>query len=207
MCGWMLVLDHIAVLGETLAEAAAHVEDVLGQPMNPGGAHGRFGTHNQLLGMDPDLYIEAISIDPSAPPPPDARWFGLDAFKGPARLDKWICRVDDLDAALTALPMAGRRLELERGDLRWSMAVPEDGQLPFDGMFPALIQWHSAVPPGKALPAADMRLVQLTVSHPRAMDMAALLAPHLDAPLVSFETGEAGLSAEIALSGEHVTLT
>ena len=35
---------------------------------------------------------------------------------------------------------------LSRGDLRWQMAVPGDGILPFDNMFPALMQWHSPHP-------------------------------------------------------------
>ena len=112
----MLTLDHIAVLGETLEEAAHHVEAALGLPMMPGGAHARFGTHNRLLGLAPALYLEAIAIDPAAPPPGHPRWFGLDAFAGPARLDKWICRVDDLGAVLEALPMAGalQRLPLRK---------------------------------------------------------------------------------------------
>lgn len=202
----MLSLDHIAVLGETLAEAVAHVEQTLGVPMAPGGAHPRFGTHNQLHGLAPGLYLEAIAIDPSAAPPSDARWFGLDSFHGPARLDKWICRTPDLDAVLAALPMAGRRLELSRGSLRWAMAVPEDGALPFDGMFPALIQWHTEVPPGKHLPAASLVLERLTVTHPEAGNLAALLDPHLDAPLVTFEEGPPGLAAEIRQEAGVVTL-
>ena len=144
----MLVLDHIAVLAETLEEAAGHVESALGLPLVPGGKHEHFGTHNRLLGLGGGLYIEAIAIDPASPPPPFPRWFGLDAFYGGARLDKWICRVDDLQAALEKLPVAGRPVRLARGALEWSMAVPEDGMLPFDGLFPALIEWHSPVPPG-----------------------------------------------------------
>lgn len=192
-----LTLDHIAVLGETLAEAVSHVEKALGQPMEPGGVHERFGTHNQLIGLDPDIYIEAIAIDPSAPDLPEARWFGLDSFDGAPRLDKWICAVDDLDAALAVLPMAGRPVSLTRGALSWTMAVPEDGRLPFDGMFPALIQWHVPVPPGKTLAANDMELGGLTVSHPEADALQALIAPLLDAPLVRFATGPAGLAARV----------
>lgn len=203
----MLVLDHIAVLGETLEEASSHVESALGQPMLPGGDHPRFGTHNKLLGMAPEVYLEAIAIDPSAPPPPSPRWFGLDGFKGPARLDKWILRTEDLDASLKALPMAGKRVELSRGTLSWSMAVPEDGCLPFDGLFPALIQWHSAVPPGKALAANGLHLRELVVSHPEVEALHALLAPHLDAPLVRFVAADKpSLAARIDTGGETAVL-
>ncbi|EPX85170.1 VOC family protein [Salipiger mucosus] len=193
-----LELDHVAVLGETLEEAAAHAEAALGCPMLPGGVHPRYGTHNRLLGLGEGLYIEAIAIDPAAPPPDHARWFGLDDFSGPARLDKWVCHVPDMTKALEALPMAGTPVQLARGNLRWLMAVPEDGHLPYDGLFPALIEWQSPVPPGSALPAAGPRLERLIVAHPEAEALEALLAPHLDAPLVSFETApRPGLRAEL----------
>lgn len=203
-----LVLDHIAVLGRSLAEATSHAERTLGQPLSPGGIHARFGTHNQLIALAPDLYLEAIAVDPSAPNPQDARWFGLDSFSGPARLDKWICRVADLDAALAVFPMAGRPVPLERGALRWRMAVPEDGALPFDGVFPALIQWQSPVPPGKALTASGLTLERLTVTHPEIEALEALLVPHLDAPLVRFARGaRAGLTAQVKRPDGIVTLT
>lgn len=205
----MLELDHIAVLGETLEEAAHHAEAALGVHLLPGGEHARFGTHNWLLGLAPELYFEAIAIDPSAPPPSEARWFGLDHFRGPARLDKWICRVPDLDAALRALPEAGRAVEVTRGALRWSMAVPEDGHLPFDGMFPALIQWHSDILPGKTLAGAGLTLEKLTVCHPQADALHDRLGPLLDAPLVGFESAATpGLRAQLRReTGQGIILT
>ncbi len=200
----MLELDHIAIAGETLAEAVAHTEAQLGLPLLPGGQHARFGTHNRLLGLPP-FYIEAIAIDPDAPAPWDARWFGLDDFSGAARLDKWICRVADIDAAIAVLPMAGRRVDLERDGLRWSMAVPQDGRLPFDGLFPALIQWHVARPPGESLPPSGLSLDRLTLAHPEAAALQALLAPLMQAP-VDFVTADASaLSA--ALTGPAGALT
>lgn len=195
----MLELDHIAVLGETLEQASAHAEAALGVPLGPGGRHARYGTWNRLLGLAEGLYLEAIAIDPEAPAPPDPRWFGMDAFHGPARLDKWICRVADIDAAIAALPGAGRRVDLSRDALRWSMAVPEDGMLPFDGMFPALIQWHVPVPPGASLPPSGLRLERLTVAHPEAGALAALLAPFLpDDRVVFAEAGTPALRADLA---------
>ena len=111
-------LDHIAVAGETLAEATAHVEAALGVPMQPGGEHAVFHTHNTLMGLADGLYLEAISVNPAAPVPERPRWFDLDRFAGPARLTNWICRCDDLDATLAALPDGfGAPVELQRGDL------------------------------------------------------------------------------------------
>ncbi|MCB1333322.1 MAG: VOC family protein [Roseivivax sp.] len=179
----MLHLDHIAVLAETLDEAALHCETALGTPLAGGGSHAMFGTHNRLLGLGHGHYLEAIAVDPSAPAPGRARWFGLDSFAGPARLDKWVCRVPDMVAALAALPEAGEPVTVERGNLRWIMAVPPDGLLPWDGLFPALIEWQSPVPPGMSMPGEGRRIQGLQVSHPLADRLERRLAPFLSAPV------------------------
>lgn len=183
-----MVLDHIAVLGETLEEATVHAETALGLPLLPGGKHEHYATHNRLLGLGDGIYLEAIATDPAAPPKHYPRWFGLDRFSGFARLDKWVCRVDDLEAALKQLPMAGQPVRLNRGPLDWSMAVPADGQLPFDGLFPALIQWHSAVPPGASMDTGGPILETLTVTHPQAADLDDLLRRLLSDNRIRFRT-------------------
>lgn len=162
-------LDHLAVGATTLEEAVAHVEDALGVCMGRGGKHAHFATHNQLIGLEDGLYLEAIAVDPSAPPPEYPRWFDLDGFTGPPRIANWICRVDDLEMALANLPAgAGRPVDLARGDLRWRMAVPPDGKLPCDGAFPALIQWQTDQLPGQTLPSCGLRLARLEIAHPEA---------------------------------------
>ncbi len=189
-------LDHLAVSASTLPEAAEAIEAALGVGLQPGGHHPLFGTHNRLLGLEDGLYLEAIAIDPSAPDPGRARWFDLDAFQGPARLSNWICRTGDLDTCLDGLPAgAGRPVQLSRGDLRWRMAVPGDGQLPFDNLFPALIQWQGHLHPGAMLAPSGCALRRLVVAHPEA-DRLRDLVP-LNDPRVIFTTGEVGLMAEI----------
>ena len=192
----MLTLDHLAVAGETLAAAQAHVETALAAPMQTGGEHAVFHTHNTLIGLEDALYLEAIAINPAAPLPTRPRWFDLDRFAGPPRLTNWICRCDDLDATLAAIPVdAGQPVDLQRGDLRWRMAVPTSGVLPFDNLFPALIEWQTDdTPPGRLAPTG-VRLAQLTVSHPDAQALSDLLAPVLDDPRVRFVQGDPGLQA------------
>ena len=81
-----LEFDHLAVCGETLAEATAHVEDVLGTSLEPGGVHVEMGTHNRLLSLGPGMYLEAIAVNPEAAHPGRPRWFDLDRFRGAPRL-------------------------------------------------------------------------------------------------------------------------
>ncbi|SFE07826.1 VOC family protein [Roseivivax sediminis] len=198
------MLDHLVVAAETLEEAASHAEAALGLPLAPGGKHARYGTHNRVAGLDEDLYVEAIAVDPAAEPPREPRWFGLDRFAGPARLDKWVVRVPDLASALSDLPMAGRPVEMRRGALEWVMAVPEDGELPFDGVFPALIEWRSPVPAGAALDSTGWRVDGLVVMHPEAEALSALLAPRLGAAPVRFAADPVpGLRADLVRQGRR----
>lgn len=188
-------LDHFAIAANTLAEATAHVEEALGVPLQPGGEHAVFGTHNRLLGLADGLYLEAIAIDPEATPERQPRWFDLDRFDGAARISNWICRSGDLDRTLAALPVdAGAPVSLTRGDLSWQMAVPKSGILPYDNIFPALIQWQGPHPAPR-LTQQGCSLRRLVVSHPEAQALAELLP--LDDARVVFEPGPAALRAEI----------
>ncbi len=192
----MIIFDHIAVSGQTLEDAKTYVEDALGVSLQPGGKHDVFHTHNALLGLEDGLYLEAIATDPDAPSPDRPRWFDLDRFVGAPRLTNWICRTRDLMTALTTgLDGLGEPVRLSRGDLRWQMAVPEDGILPFDNCAPALIQWDTEFHPVKLLKPSGVRLAALTIHHPQAAALQQGLAGSLVDERVQFQVGTAGLLA------------
>jgi Glyoxalase-like domain len=193
-----MLLDHIAISGETLAAAVDAVETTLGVSMQTGGQHDVFGTHNALLGLTDGLYLEAIAIDPAAETPTRARCFDLDNFSGPARLTNWICRTDDMRDSLARLPDGvGAPVQLQRGDFRWLMSAPETGRQPFDDLHPTLIQWQSPVHPSAVLTLSGCSLRRLVVSHPEAKALAAALSGEFGDARVVFETGPIALAAEI----------
>jgi len=161
-------LDHLVVAGETLAEAVEYIEATLGVVMQEGGKHQRYGTRNAVLGLSDGLYLEAIAIDPKARPQSLPRWFGLDAFSGPPRLITWAVRVPDLSAAIARYPVAGRCVDMRRGDLHWRMAVAEDGALPLAGVFPSLLQWQASPIPGESLATSGCTLKRLHIRGPNA---------------------------------------
>lgn len=184
-----LVFDHLAVSAVTLAEGVAMVEEALGVALAGGGEHPHMATHNRLLGLG-DVYLEVIAADPDAPGPAGPRWFDLDNFTGAPRLTNWVARSDDIAAAVAGSPAGvGVPVALQRGEYRWDMAVPANGKLPFDGAFPALIQWHGALHPVQALPDAGVRLIRLEIAHPQADDLRAALAGRLDDPRVVIVQG------------------
>jgi hypothetical protein len=190
-------IDHLAVCCRTLAEGADHVEAALELRPGPGGRHALMGTHNLLLGLG-DVYLEVIAIDPDAPAPARPRWFDLDRFAGRPRLCAWIAACGDLEAEIARGPDGiGASVNLQRGDLRWRMAVPVDGRLPFDGLFPALIEWQGTAHPTAALADHGARLTRLTVSHPDGAGLRAALGRRIDDPRLAVVTGPVGLSVEI----------
>ncbi|WJY22071.1 VOC family protein [Fontisubflavum oceani] len=179
----MLTLDHIAIACADLTVGAAWAETAFGVPLAPGGVHREMGTHNRLLSLGPEEYLEVIAINPDAPGPAQPRWFDLDDFAGPTRPRAWIARVPDLDAARAAAPDGvGVPWSLARADLRWRMAVPQDGKLPFDALFPALIEWEGEAHPAPRLPDHGVRLTKLILAHPDAEALRAALAPLSDDP-------------------------
>jgi hypothetical protein len=129
----VIAVDHLVVGASTLEEGVRWCADILGVTPGPGGKHPLMSTHNRLFGTSsdefPNTFFEIIAIDPDAPPPGRARWFGLDTVdlaRGP-RLVTFVARTTALDASLATLRDAGvdggRALAASRdtpsGLLRW----------------------------------------------------------------------------------------
>ncbi len=190
-------LDHLVVSAGSLAEGAEAVEAALGLPLTGGGQHLAMGTHNRLLRLG-DVYLEVIATDPSQAVPARPRWFDLDRFAGRPRLTNWVVACDDLAGALVGAPHGtGVPTEFARGDLRWQMAVPADGRLPFDGAYPALIQWQGTAHPIKVLPDSGARLTLLEIVHPDADALRTALSALSDRRIVFVKGPAKALRAEI----------
>ncbi|MBI5255232.1 MAG: VOC family protein [Burkholderiales bacterium] len=161
-------VDHLVVVADSLAQGVAWCEQTLGATPGPGGRHALMGTHNRLLSLAndayPGSYLEIITIDPEAPPPARARWFGMDhpalqaAVRETPRLVHLVARcrpIEPLRDALFALgtdpgpPIAAER-DTPQGRLTWRLLVREDGAIACNGALPTLIEW------GARHPADDM---------------------------------------------------
>lgn len=198
--------DHLVVAAAGLAEGIDHVETLLGVGLTAGGRHAVMGTHNALLSLGPGFYLEVIAVDPEAPPPVRARWFGLDAPPSRPRLSHWVARTADIGACL-AVPgvPAAEVVDMARGDFRWRFAVTADGVPPYVGAFPALIQWQAGGHPSQRLPDRGCRLVRLAVSHPEAGALRRGL--HGLGLTPAIVAAPAAIEAVIATPGGEVTLT
>jgi Glyoxalase-like domain len=190
----MLRLDHIVVASLTLEEGVAHVERCLGVIVPPGGEHPLMGTHNHLMRLGDKIYLEIISPN-SKVHPQRPRWFGLDRgellaqLKVSPRLITWVVCVPDLGEALQNLPKAGEIVRVSRGDLSWLISVPAGGAMPFDGAFPALIQWPSGSNPSERMGDLGCRLQRLEIAHPQANLIREMLSSHFEDQRITFVDG------------------
>ena len=189
-------LDHLAITCADLGAGAVWVEQALGAPLQPGGQHARYGTHNRLLALGPGEYLEVIAPDPTAPRPKHPIWFGLGQAGAP-RLGNWIVQVPDLAKAMQAAPQsAGEMVALERGDLKWRITVPPDGTLPMGGAYPTLIEWQgTAAHPSTRLTDLGIRLTALDISHPDAAYLSENIGKYMKDPRIRFHSGAFALHA------------
>jgi hypothetical protein len=146
--------------------------------MQPGGQHPRMGTHNTLLKIGDDCYLEVISIDPEAKPPQRKRWFELDRLLPQTRpqLATWVMRTNSIHKVTNATELElGVVEKMSRGTLEWQITIPPDGRLPFHGIAPAVIQWKDDVHPASRLADSSVSLMHLVGNHPEARHITALL--------------------------------
>ncbi|RON50148.1 VOC family protein [Pseudomonas frederiksbergensis] len=171
-------LDHLAIIAPNLDTGCAFVTRHLGVDLQPGGAHPRMGTHNRLLRLGPDIYLEVIAIDPTANHPNRPRWFGMDdlPLDAPPRLATWVARTDDIQAMNeTCRNLLGDPEPMTRGTLSWQITIPADGRLPLNGSAPTLIQWAQTPHPASAMVDQGCSLVALDAFDPDPEKVQALL--------------------------------
>lgn len=173
-----LALDHLVVAAASLAQGVAWCEATLGVVPGPGGLHRLMGTHNRLLKIAsadfPRAYLEIIAIDPEAPLPGRARWFGLDdpalqaRLRTSPRLVHLVARSTQLEHHRRCLLDLGQQpgepvrasRQTPQGLLSWQMVLRPDGRLEAGGALPTLIQWEGTHP-ADSMADAGVRLLAL----------------------------------------------
>lgn len=168
-------LDHLAVAAADLNTGSEYIEDLLGVRTVPGGKHDMMGTHNRLLRLGEDQYLEVIAIDPDGATPTRRRWFSLDDPVMQARIKQtptlvtWVAGTTDIDQAAGHPPYDGMEVrEASRGDLRWRMTFERDGNLLCEGALPLLIQWQSESTAPRMLPDSGCLLRRFVIQTPQA---------------------------------------
>ena len=152
-------LDHIVLGCNTLREGTDYVEEKLGLSLSEIGYHHHMGTHNRVIKIGENIYLEVIAIDPNANKPKHFRWFNLDNKKQQARLKKspqiigYVIENQNPDMLKFYNPF----FEASRGNYCWEFAMPKsddtliNDELIESGLVPSLIKWKSKKPVYKML--------------------------------------------------------
>ena len=164
-------VDHLVYGVPELSAGVARIAELLGVTAAPGGRHEGRGSHNALLSLGGDAYLEIIAPDPAQPRPRRARPFGLDALTEPrlvtfavhaertggaepdavasGRLEHWRrhAAAHGYDPGPVA---AGSRRRTDGSLLLWHLC--QQPELPFDGAVPFLIDWGTADSPAASTP-------------------------------------------------------
>ena len=147
-------LDHIVLGANTLQEGTDYVEKKLGLSLSEIGYHHHMGTHNRVIKIGKNIYLEVIAIDPNSNKPKHFRWFNLDNKRQQARLKKlpqiigYVIENQNPDMLKFYNPF----FEASRGDYCWEFAMPKsddtliNDELIESGLVPSIINWKSKKP-------------------------------------------------------------
>lgn len=206
-----LALDHLVYAVPDLASAIVEIKKRLGLAPRFGGRHSGLGTHNAILPLAGETYLELIASDLDGPSPNQPRPFGLDTLHDP-RLVSWAVRSRSIDADVERARERGfdpghvLRMTREEPDgktLHWKLTLRK--QLFGDGLVPFVIDWgharHPTVAAGSALndiandsPEPRCSLTSFSAVHPKPEPIQAALAA-LGARLLIRPGAKASLNA------------
>ena len=166
-------IDHLVIAASDLISGTKILEAKLGSNFSTGGDHQIMGTHNKLLKLQSDMYLEVIANNPNIDKPSRQRWFSLDEvttkekIKHSPRALCWVLEVDNIENAVKKCGYnPGEILQMSRGAFTWKITVPTNGMLVENGVLPALIEWTSDQHPSKKLNHNTISMNMLTLFHP-----------------------------------------
>ncbi|WP_158847817.1 VOC family protein [Saccharothrix deserti] len=162
-------IDHIIYAAPDLEAAVADLGTRLGVHAAGGGQHPGQGTHNKLLALGPETYLEIVAPDPDQPEPAGPRPYGVDGVTR-GGLVGWALGCDDIADALGKARADG----FDPGDvIEGHRSAPTGTLLRWHltrnaltaGVIPFLISWGDTPHPAASAPAG-LVLESLHVEHP-----------------------------------------
>lgn len=165
------MIDHIIVTASSREAGMDYVTQVLGTRPAIGGQHPQWGTHNALLSLGKEMFLEVLAPDPSLPVPDRGRLLA-ECYDRPPRLTTWVQRAEDiqtvqqraLDSGLKLGDvLTGSRTRPDGTQLSWQLTDPY--AFPLQGALPFLIAWGNTPHPAHSLPQGG-ELLELSISHP-----------------------------------------
>ena len=189
-------IDHIVIGASNLISGTKILETKLYTKFSSGGEHQIMGTHNNLLKLKSDIYLEVIANNPIVDKPSRQRWFSLDdantkeKIKFSPKLLCWVLEVDNLEDTVKQCGYnPGEVLQLSRDDLTWKITVPSDGKLLENGVLPILIEWSDTKHPSIKLTNSKVSINKLSLFHPEPFKIKNIISNLIDSDLIRVSEG------------------
>lgn len=167
----LLKVDHLIYGAPDLQTGVEQIERLLGVRASIGGKHIGLGTHNALISLGSQCYLEIIAPDPEQEEFRRPLLFGLDLLSSP-RLVRWVAKGDHLEqlsflnlgrGESLGMVSSGGRMTPEGYTLTWSFTDPYVALA--DGIVPFFIDWGQSPHPADSAPQGAV-LRELNAEHP-----------------------------------------
>ena len=146
-------LDHIVFAASTLEEGTSFIENKLQVKLSDIGYHKDMGTHNRVIRISENVYLEVVAIDPKRKNLKNRKWFNLDNSNLQSKLKKspqiigYVIENNDRNINKYYDPF----FEASRDRYKWKFAMPTfnnilDSEIIETGIIPSLISWKSEKP-------------------------------------------------------------
>ena len=206
-------IDHIVIGTADLTLGTKILETKLGVKFCPGGNHKLMGTHNKLLKLQSNIYLELISNNPNFDKPSRERWFSLDQayikkkiLKSPRALC-WVLKVDNIDDAAKKCGYdPGEILRLSRDELTWKVTVPSDGRLIENGVLPVLIEWPNNQHPSLNLDDSNVLINRISLFHPEPDKIKRIIFNLIESDLISISKGLPKIEVTLMTRNEKIVI-
>ena len=206
-------IDHIVIGTANLISGTKILESKISTKFSPGGEHKTMGTHNKLLKLQSNIYLEVISNNPSVSKPSRQRWFSLDEssikekIKESPRLLCWVLEVDNIEDTVKKCGYnPGEILQLSRGELTWKVTVPSNGKLVENGVLPVLIEWPSNQHPSKKLNNSKVSINKISLFHPEPFKIKSIISNLIESDLIHFSEGFPKMELILTTQNEKVVI-
>lgn len=164
-------IDHIVVGAKNLEAGISYIKQELNVDIPFGGIHEKLGTHNHLMSLGNNTFLEVISPSPTVKPNAP-RWYGLDDPHVVARIQQepvlltWVVNTNSITNLNEDSEFDfGEITSVERGQLNWLFGLPEDGRLLASGFIPYLIEWQKATHPSQGMADVGCTLQSIEIFH------------------------------------------
>ena len=206
-------IDHIVIGAANLISGAKILETKLCTKFSPGGEHMIMGTHNKLLKLQSNIYLEVIANNPNVSKPSRLRWFSLDEssikekIKKSPRLLCWVLEVDNIEDTVKKCGYnPGEVLQLSRDELTWKVTVPSNGKLVENGVLPVLIEWPNNQHPSKKLNNSKVSINKISLFHPEPYKIKSIISNLIESDLIHFSEGFPKMELILTTQNEKVVI-